>query len=349
MAWSADGKRLAVSIRRIVNREGKVVAPTPENSRLGLRASYSVQIWDVAAGRLARTLNGADGNDLVVRGFAPDGATVAISHFALSNGKSVEKLEFWSVAQGELKDSLMLDATISEWVLSPDGKTLAVWRRMAPAAGQPSATTAYTAQLLDAHTGTVLKELPHSYQSTLSRIPGFGANNSGALAFSAAGTKLATADTDKAVLWSAPDGKKVRELKNWRGRDFPVTGTLVFGGDGASLFRVGFSLAAWDVKTGAFKHRWTSVTAASFGVERRHSILRATTSRQGKLVALTGLGRPKNASDVYLWDARTDRFLHSWHRAGNATGAVLFAPDGRSLAIANADSTITLWPVGGKK
>ena len=73
MAWSPDGKFLALSVRKYFDQDGKVLEPTPENMRSSsARAKTAVQLWDVRRGRIEKEFGGGDNSYLIVLGFSPD-------------------------------------------------------------------------------------------------------------------------------------------------------------------------------------------------------------------------------------------------------------------------------------
>jgi len=102
LVLTADGRRLS-SLRSTQPESGKT------------KTVYEVTVWDVPAGKLARTLE--FNNSIPVRAFslAPDGKTVAVG--------LDDWVQLWDVAEGKLQRTLK--AGTSALAFSPDGKILA--------------------------------------------------------------------------------------------------------------------------------------------------------------------------------------------------------------------------------
>jgi WD40 repeat protein len=140
--FSRDGKRLAVSDRRGVtvlidvatgktvrefhakHGDGASLAFSPDDKTLAVAGLDGVRLWDVATGKLLRTLDAPPGEVESVRAhtvvFGPDGRWVASGH--------PSRVILWDSASGKvlgLKD-MPAGAQARSFAVSPDGKVFAI-------------------------------------------------------------------------------------------------------------------------------------------------------------------------------------------------------------------------------
>ncbi|MFE3858607.1 hypothetical protein ACFXPN_46690 [Streptomyces griseorubiginosus] len=186
-------------------------------------------------------------------------------------------------------------------------------------------------------------------------------------AFSPDGRILAVATTTAISLWDATDG---RELATLRTPDGAVRG-MAFSPDGRSLAAASTrAVRVWDVAGGRTRHTLTDhpdPKAVTFGPDGhtvaaadRNGLVRvwdASTGRtrsvhdsriKGTAVAFSADGRTYAAvrtdGVVELRQVRNGTVRRTL-RGGSASsyGQVVFAPDGRTLAVPGAGDTVLLW------
>ena len=110
--------------------DGKILASVDPGEKI---FEGSIRLWNVDSGQLLHSIK-PEGYDPQSVLFVPDGQTVIVGGGNLPNqdetGKLLDKessvINFYAVADGELKSSLKLEGgPVDEMALSPDGKTLA--------------------------------------------------------------------------------------------------------------------------------------------------------------------------------------------------------------------------------
>ncbi len=147
-----------------------------------------------------------------------------------------------------------------------------------------------------------------------------------AVAFSPDGKLLASGSADKTIrLWKVATGKTVRVLTGHT--DWVLS--LTFSPDGRILRSVGRegALRTWDVATGK-DLRTLRVT---------DKVRAADFSPDGTLIAVSSGRRVK------LLEATTGKVLRRFPEQPKKVTAVVFSPDGRSLAWGCNDATIQVW------
>jgi RNA polymerase sigma factor (sigma-70 family) len=163
-----------------------------------------------------------------------------------------------------------------------------------------------------------------------------------ALAFAPDGQTLVSGGADKAVaLWEPLAGRE-----RYRIVDNPdVVQSVAFAPNGRLLAAgcMDGSLRLWDAATGK---AWYRVPAVS------HRIRSLTFSPDGKtLAAATGVAVAGQGSvAVWLWEVATGQVR--WHATAPDAGgafALVFAPDGRILALAGGDHQIHRWDLAARR
>lgn len=323
-----------------------------------------IKVWDVATQTLRASL-GVKTNHAVAAAFSPDGRT-----FVTSGGDV--NLRFWDVATGQLLATVpsghRLDVRSIEW--SPDGTQLLTTslsgtaKRWSLSAGGELWMRGYT---------TVAKSaLRVSFHRTLVT---HGAQARMAV-FSPDGSLLATGGDDKvAKLWDAKTLKLRHTLAGHRG-------AVTFGEfspDNRILATCSFDSTArlWDVASGKLLHVLKAHSAGlrkvAFSPDGRHVVTcsedstaciwetatgkclttiktdkraySADVSPDGKTLAIgTGDWKSREDGSVTLYEFPSGRKIKELPRAKGAIWSVTFLPDGRRLAVANANAIgVSLW------
>ncbi len=198
--FSPDGRRLATSsasgavavrrlpgldvVRRLHHQGGAAALAFAPDGRILATSGYdgAVRLWDLASGRLIRTLSGARGTVWTID-YSPNGRLLAAA------GEDA-LVRLWSPAEGRLVRTLRgHERNIWEVRFSPDGRRLA-------SGGFDS-----TARLWDVGTGATLATLAEHEQAVVG------------LDWSSDGRWLATGGDDSTIrLRRASDGATVRRL-----------------------------------------------------------------------------------------------------------------------------------------
>jgi WD40 repeat protein len=195
------------------------------------------------------------------------------------------------------------------------------------------------------------------------------------LAFSPDGKTLAVGGNERCKLWDAagtrelaflpghhgsvwgiayaPGGRTVAtvdgdyehrgRVRLWSG--VPREAPVVLEGHAKAITSVDWSADGKTLVTGSVDH-----TVKLWDVAQRNVRVTCTGHQQEvKSVACTPDSRTVASSDeagaVMLWDSATGKKVHEWKLPG-AVERVVFAPDGRHLALGNSNGTVYLLRVG---
>jgi WD40 repeat protein len=271
-----------------------------------------VHLWDVKSGRLVLSCPGqAHGV-----AFSPDGKRIATT----GGGRAQGEMKVWDEETGQELLTLGKHAgAITGAAFSADGRRLAV------------ASNDQTVKIWDARTGTAV----------------FTLRNTGwwdrSVVYSPDGMRLASAGNDGTVLvWDARTGRQTLSLK---GKTDRVDRRLRFSPDGRYLAGVGQAgtVPVWDLLTG----KEVLTLRGHIG-----KVLDVVFSADGTCLTTTGAD-----NTVRLWDAtrshegplllnnpRGPGARDAPRRGGAGTNALVFSPDGRSLA-ADTGHGVTVWDV----
>jgi WD40 repeat protein len=214
---------------------------------------------------------------------------------------------------------------------SPDGKTLAALRYDS------------VVETWDPHAGRLLRrwQAGEGKAMDLAFEPRFAAG----------GKLLLTSHHGKAVrCWDAATGDRLWEVTG------VLTSTAWAAAPAGNLLAVDGTDYQKKTPAGETPEARLRLIDVSSGKELRQLVARqeknplgqpwwflsAEFSADGRLLATTGHDRL-----IRLWDTATGKELRSWSFAPNRPGAMAFAPDGRTLAVADAGTAVRLLNVAG--
>ena len=247
VAFSADGKRVLAGI----GFDGKPDASTDQGK---------IKVWDVASGRLLRTLRG-HGKGVGAAVFTPDGSRIISGgtyDVAPDAAIGYGKLRFWNAETGALIRAI--DAhheAVNAVAVSPDGTRVATGSDLDPI----SFGLLYqieTIRLWDAASGKLI----HTFGGPTTPVH--------ALAFSPDGARLLSGSDDNLVrLWDASGGKLIRTFAGHSGK---IT-TVSFSSDGARVVSgsADGTLRIWSTDTGELlatllseERKWLAIMPEGF-------------------------------------------------------------------------------------
>jgi len=299
--------------------------------------------------------------------FSPDGRTLAargdftICAWNIASGKLAWKTEFighlWQ-PWGNRGPTVAHPAT-ENLAYSADGTTLVVgWsdglileldaatgkEKSAPQRLRPISSLQPTPDpkvLLTLEQAGWLREWDLTTGKELARTKLADRRDMGAL--SAHGRWFAFASAPQKIdLW---DRVRNRKLHSWPiGFPTPSPGNLAFSANGKrlALREVGGNIQVWDTDSGKDVIRFATRKGNEVGSVAINSIRPGIAfSADGQILAL--VAQDLQDSRIQLWDPAGGQVVQTYEPLAADILAIAFAPDGRYLASANADYTVTFW------
>ncbi len=361
LAVSSDGSWIAVcppsdrSVRILEKETGKVrfelgtlnaptshLAFTPDGRTLAAADGIRARLWDVASGRSLLPEPAGHRGAVAAVAYAPDGRTLASASrdgtLRLWDARTGEALRRWSIQPDEVAIGF-----------APDGQTLLViqrectwafdprtgaqrwlggrWQARSPLVVLPvehgllAAPNGSGIDLVQPRTGAPVRRLTEGF-----RAPS-------PLACSPDGRFLAVLDPERLALCDTAGGA-VQPLE-----DHPAAYLAAFSGDGRLLAAAeGETLTIWNVATRK-KAGEARVQPMGNALEL-HALAFA---RDGRTVVLSGWDQRCQERSIRLFEAAGCRERFRLPNPGGAAWSLAFAPDGRHLASANSDTTVTVW------
>jgi RNA polymerase sigma factor (sigma-70 family) len=381
MALSPDGKRLAVAQRhgtlrlwdtgtgREVSRltgPSDCVAFSPDSRTLaaGGFMDGKVHFWDAATGQSLRTWESAQ---FITRlAFAPDGKALAVGGSGM--------IRFRDPATGrDLGPLGSLAEAVTAVAFAEDGKTLVTgssgsgvgfWKPATGEAVRPTrnptdgffppprlltspalARQGRWAALVDKEGVVwVWETVTGKALGRFGRPPAYAFR----IAFAPGGELIAATHLDNVIrLWDVVRGEPVRQL----GPPAEPGNALAFSPDARILATTSLKSAIhlWEVATGKELRgiRWPGNIVSHLAF-----------SPDGKLLASAHMGdfekevrEGGKADDVLIriWRVASGEELRQFHGSWFRTNALVFSPDGKTLASGNYDGTVYLWEVASGK
>jgi WD40 repeat protein len=252
------------------------------------------RIWDARTGRLLENLHG-HASAVTSIAFAHDGSR-------LLTGSADGTARIWST-RGRLLHELDVGTQVTAAIFSPSGRYVL------------TTDTGWTAQLWDAHTGTLLQTLD-----------GQGGEDWTA-AFSPDEETVAIGGADgSARLWSIPDGRLRHHLRAGTGGVLSVA----FDATGRRLATAGADGIArvWASRSGKL--------VATLPVETE-ALAGTSFNRAGTRLLVTDV-----TGTARLWSLSDDKLLATYPRTLKVDDAV-FSPDGASIVTSGTDETARIW------
>ncbi len=329
--------------KAVVSPDGKLLATGAAN---GVKYGGGVKLWNIFTGELLVTFDGVGaGGDVAALAFSRDGRTLAIG--------SNSEMQLSDATLGRASIELQsIRKPIEGMSLSPDGSLLATITSEEDKT-EEDATLTFWNTFWNTRSG---KPVPTHPKKGVSSI-----------VFSPDGSKYATATFIK---------PKAKEVTAAEGEEGSVERWLVELWDARSHERLGTELGETSNKTLIFSPDGQTLTAATdsgnyactdgciqhwdvisrklslpppapedSGEEGSNGDIPEVYSPNGKLL-IVSMDDGEHGDTSTILDVATKKTLVRFQLSDQSSfNAFAFSPNGRTLAIANDDSTITLWDV----
>lgn len=292
------------SLRMRPGDEVTALAFSPDGTKLASGPIYSnvVQIWDRASGRLLVSCKGHAGTLMQIQ-FTRDG------NFVVSS--SLDKtVRIWDASTGRERTRLATPWPGS-FCVSPDGRVLAM------------SNQDKSIYLCDVATGKAIRALKVGIEASIR--PGFEPI---ALAFSADGKRLVTADFESLRIWEVATGRLERSVE-----------TNSWGQARAAAFN-GDSVAVISSAYGAPYTLWLQSPQSEPRILRveQAKLAQCTFSPDGRSVLFSS---PETG--LRLWDANSGKEIRQFSGMQGNARALAFSADGKIVAAGTDASVIQQW------
>jgi WD40 repeat protein len=307
--WRYLKRQLDAGQRTFVGSSGRAngVAVNHDGSRLAVvyPESQSVEVWDVAGGRIAYAL--------------PDhGARVTGVAFMPKRNEIISaalngNVSFWDARTGAPGRVLRHKAGIVALAVSADGKRLAL--------GDSTRAVA----VLDASNGRSLLALP-ARDGLLTSV---ALNSDGSLV--TVGWQMAPTNLGPptAAIWDVRTGRKLAPLTG----QWMATLGLTFSPEGKYL-----AAASLDARVRIFDPQTGKIVPNGVLAGHHAAVATVAFSSDGRRLASAGWDH-----QVRVWNTRTWEQLLTFNGHDLVVSGVAFSPDGRHLASAAWDGVVKLW------
>ncbi len=313
----ASGREL----QKIKTGLGPIMFSPDDTVMVVMGQSGSVELFDVATGKIVRILSTRPLTTFLAGAFSADGKRFVSFH---SDGT----LRNWSLTDGSLIKSLKMfsaDDNPTDLILSPDGKLAA------------TAMTSDGIIVWDTDTGRELKKLATDGLSVDS------------LSFSADGRKLAciceggsidSSYSDKVAVWDVWTGKRLKMIKGFAYFVALSPDANILASPAESE-----SIKLWDIRN--------SVELRGFDLGRGEQA-DSSSPIYSYALAISPDGKTIASGDsdltIRLIDVETGVIRAKLRGHTDSITSLDFSPDGKTLSSSSRDGLISLWDVaGGKK
>ena len=358
----------------------KIIAFSPDGSRLVGGSSEEIHFWDVATGELQLTF-AAHANSIDALKYSPDGKMIASrggdNNVCLWDANTGEFLRIfrdntgdssidfsrdsktlaivsydgtiwlWNTHTGEQLKIIKWDTKLKYVQYSPDGKTFAC-----------DDDKDGTMLLFDANTGELLRTLkmPGHRQSVMD------------FRYSPDGLTLAVSNGYEIYFWDVPTGELQKTITGYA----DVVSTVIYSPNEETLVSLDDIVRIWDldtqklVKTLSLESSIRRIAYSPDGETlacgtydktivlwnvsewKKRSVLEGHTNGISSVVFSPDgqvLASGSWSGRIRLWNPHTGEHLKTFKKHASSVSTVLFSPNGQILASTEDDTTIRFWNV----